>query len=150
MTPATFSFRKAGQKEVALCYDSTNMLMLCPICAGEFETDSRVCPDCQFELVPSSLNRGAAVVEEAQSGEVELVELCRPTTYPIAMLIKQMLEQNGVVVVMQGAHSLSVQPNLMFGGQLRVMVPVTQLEFARELYKAYFEADEDTDYIEER
>lgn len=70
--------------------------------------------------------------------DLEFVELCRPVIYPVAMQIRQTLEQNGVTLVMQGAHSLSVQPHLVFGGQLRVLVPKSQLEFARELYKAYF------------
>ena len=126
------------------------MLMLCPICAGEFELDHDVCPNCQFELIPSSLKAsGVAVAEAPDEQNDTFVELCRPLTYPVAMLVKQTLEQNGVTVVMQGAHSLSVQPHLVFGGQLRLMVPQSRLEFARELYSAYFESDEDVDYLEE-
>ena len=124
--------------------------MLCPICAGEFETHFGVCLTCGTELVPSTLGEEAiGMTEPGEKKEVEFVELCRPLTYPVAMLVKQTLEQNGVSVVMQGAHSLSVQPHLVFGGQLRVLVPRDQLEYARELYKAYFESDEETDYIEE-
>jgi hypothetical protein len=67
--------------------------------------------------------------------------------YPIAVLIRQTLEQNGVAVVMHGEHSLSVQPHLVFGGQLRVLVPSNQLDFAQELYRAYFEGNEEIDYI---
>ena len=126
------------------------MLMLCPICAAEFEMDASVCPACAFELAPSTINEKAVAVNDTvTTGEVQFVELCSPLTYPMAMLVKQTLEQNGVAVVMHGEHSLSVQPHLVFGGQLRVLVPADRLEFARELYKAYFESDEGTDYIEE-
>jgi hypothetical protein len=124
------------------------MLMLCPICAGEFET-SGVCPVCNCELLPSTLSEETMVMTVVEEREVDFVELCRPLTYPVAMLVKQTLEQNGVAVVMQGAHSLSVQPHLVFGGQLRVLVPRDQLEYARELYKAYFESEEGVDYIPE-
>ncbi len=65
------------------------------------------------------------------------------------MFIKQTLEQNHVVVMIQGLHSLSLMPHLAFGGQLRVLVGRHQLEYAQALYKAYFESDEGTDYIEE-
>lgn len=65
------------------------------------------------------------------------------------MLIKQMLEQNGVAVMVQGGHSLSVLPHLAFGGEMRVMVDGEQLEFAQALYRAYFESDDDIDYITE-
>ncbi|HEY7547360.1 MAG TPA: hypothetical protein VID27_20865 [Blastocatellia bacterium] len=80
---------------------------------------------------------------------VEFVELCRPRTYPVAMLIKQMLEQNGVAAIVQGGHALSVLPQLVFGGELRVLVDSEEIEYARELYRAYFESDDDTDFIEE-
>jgi hypothetical protein len=126
------------------------MLMLCPICGGEFEIDSSVCAGCGCQLVPSSLKeRGATVVEVTKREEIEFVELCRPWTHPQAMLIKETLEQNNVAVLIQGMHSLSVMPHLAFGGQLRVLVGRRQLEYARALYKAYFESDEETDYFAE-
>jgi hypothetical protein len=123
------------------------MLMLCPICAGEFEIDATECPACAFKLVPSALKEEAIRTSKTEERhEVQFVELCRPLTYPTAMLVKQILEQNDVAVMMHGEHSLSVQPHLVFGGQLRILVPDDQLEFARELYKAYFESDEEIDF----
>ncbi|HXF39714.1 MAG TPA: DUF2007 domain-containing protein [Blastocatellia bacterium] len=126
------------------------MLMLCPICAGEFEVDASVCPACEFKLVPSALREDAVASKETSERRgVQFVELCRPLMYPVAMLVKQTLEQNGVTVMIHGEHSLSVQPHLVFGGQLRILVPDDQLEFARELHKAYFESDEEIDYLGE-
>jgi len=126
------------------------MLMLRPICAGEFETHLAVCVACGTELVPSTLNEEAiGVIDTSEKKDVEFVELCRPLTYPVAMLVRQTLEQNGVSVVMKGEHSLSVQPHLVFGGQLRVLVAREQLEYARALYKAYFENEEEIDYFVE-
>ena len=126
------------------------MLMLCPICAGEFEVDASVCPTCEFKLVPSALREDAVASNETRERrDVQFVELCRPLMYPVAMLVKQTLEQNGVTVMIHGEHSLSVQPHLVFGGQLRVLVPSNQLDFAQELYRAYFEGNEEIDYIAE-
>jgi hypothetical protein len=100
--------------------------------------------------VPATLNETPTLVIDSQpSRDLEFVELCRPLTIPEAMLIKQTLEQNHVAVLIQGMHSLSVMPHLAFGGQLRVLVGSQQLEYARALYRAYFESDEDTDYIAE-
>lgn len=126
------------------------MLMLCPICAGEFETHTGLCLSCGCVLVPSTLNQEATgMAESAEKRDVEFVELCRPQTNPEAMFIKETLEQNNVAVLIQGVHSLSVMPHLAFGGQLRMLVRRDQLEYAQALYKAYFESEEGTDYIEE-
>jgi ABC-type transport system substrate-binding protein len=98
-------------------------------------------------LVPSTLSEQKT--SEAMGMKIRpttFVELCRPHAYPVAMLIKQMLEQNGVNVIVQGANAISVQPHLAFGGELRVMVDGQQLEFARQLYQAYFESDTEVDY----
>jgi hypothetical protein len=125
------------------------MLMLCPICAGEFETHGGMCLSCGCVLVPSTLKEGVGMTETVGKRDVEFVELCRPQTNPEAMFIKETLEQNNVAVLIQGVHSLSVMPHLAFGGQLRVLVDRAQLEYAQALYKAYFESEEGTDYIEE-
>lgn len=127
------------------------MLMLCPICAGEFEIQSGVCLSCGCVLVPSTLGEEPAgwTPTAAEKKDVEFVELCRPQSNPEAMFIKETLEQNNVVVMIQGMHSLSLMPHLAFGGQLRVLVGRHQLEYAQALYKAYFESDEGTDYSEE-
>jgi len=126
------------------------MLMLCPICAEEYLAHQSDCPGCGIGLIPMSIEQ-PPVPDSKQSGRgpAEFVELCRPRLHPVAMLIKQMLEQHGVSVWIQGAHSISVMPYLAFGGQLRVLVASDQLGYARELYEAYFEGDEETDYTEE-
>jgi hypothetical protein len=126
------------------------MLMLCPICAGEFEAQGGMCLSCGCALLPTTLNDGPAGIHRL-AGErgIEFVELCRPQSNPEAMFIKQTLEHNHVAVMIQGMHSLSLMPHLAFGGQLRVLVARDQLEYARALYKAYFESDEGTDYVDE-
>ena len=127
------------------------MLMLCPICAGEFETPSGVCLSCGCVLVPSTLSEEPLPITQTETPrrEVEFVELCRPQSNPEAMFIKETLEQNYVTVLIQGAHSLSLMPHLAFGGQLRVLVSRDQLEYARALYRAFFEGEEGTDYSAE-
>lgn len=128
------------------------MLMLCSICAGEFETQSGVCSSCGCVLVPSTLSEepvGLTPTSSEKKRKVEFVELCRPHTNPEAMFIKETLEQNNVAVMIQGMHSLSLMPYLAFGGQLRVLVARDQLEYAKALYKAFFESDEESSYSEE-
>ena len=101
-----------------------------------------MCPGCGCNLVPSSLEAEAS---ESEKRRIKLVELCRPPIYPVAMLIKQVLEQNGIKAIIQGGHSLSVLPHLVFGGELRIMVDSEQFEYALDIYQAYFEGDEDSD-----
>jgi hypothetical protein len=125
------------------------MLSLCSICGGEFETGAVLCAACGCRLVPSALNEEAVRWTGGQNREVDFVELCRPWTHPEAMLIKETLEQNNVAVLIQGMHSLSIMPHLAFGGQLRVLVERRQFEYATALFKAYFESDEETNYIAE-
>jgi hypothetical protein len=123
------------------------MLMLCPICAGEYQTATPHCPGCGCGLVPSTLDKTTArEIDAIAKRQVQLVELCRPRLYPVAMLIKQTLESHDVTVIIQGGHSLSVMPNFAFMGEIRVLVESDQLEYARALYSAYFESDEEIDY----
>lgn len=124
--------------------------MLCPICAGEFQLRAALCPGCGCDLVPSTLSEvTASEMAAVEPQPIDFVELCRPPILPVAMLIKQMLEQNGVTAMVQGGHSLSMMPHLVFGGELRVMVDGQRLEYARALYQAYFHSDDDSDYIVE-
>lgn len=124
--------------------------MLCPICAEEFIERVVICPGCGCSLVPSSLtghfSEGALPKPDEK---IEFVELCRPAIYPVALLIKEMLEQNGIPTFVKGGHSLSVMPQLAFGGELRVLVASNRLEYAQALYRAYFDNDEDNDFIPE-
>jgi hypothetical protein len=83
---------------------------------------------------------------DVSDSKAALVELCRPRLYPVAMLIKQVLEQNGVPVAVPGANAFSVMPHLAFSGELRVMVGSDDLDYARQLYSAYFECDDDAQY----
>jgi len=120
------------------------MLFLCPICAGEFEADLSACPGCGVKLVPGIIDKnkmGEVINIREEPREIEFEELCRPTKFEMAMLIKQTLEQNGVTVIVQGGHSMSVMPSLSFIGQLRVLVDREQIDYARELYRAYFEGE---------
>lgn len=124
------------------------MWMLCPICAGEFQPKLDLCPGCGCGLVPASLrDQAARDYAKKKRGELEFVELCRPLAYPVAMLVKQVLEQNGVAALVQGGHSLSLLPHLAFMGELRIMVDRAHLEFATALYEAYFEGDGETDFL---
>jgi len=128
----------------------TAMLMLCPICAGEFNPRDKSCPHCGCALVPSALNSDARTGVATINREPRaFAELCRPNSHPIALMIKETLEQNGVAAIVQGGYALSVQPHLAFGGELRVLVDAAQLDFARELYRSFFESDDDIDYITE-
>jgi len=123
------------------------MLMLCPICAGEYNLPTPHCPGCGCGLVPSTLDdRTAREIDAITKKQAEFVELCRPRLFPVAMLIKQTLESHDVAVIIQGGHSLSVLPNFAFMGEIRVLVESGQLEFARALYSAYFESEEGIDY----
>src|SRR5215831_4710075 len=118
------------------------MLALCPICSDEFYQAGELCPTCGCGLVPSTMENVEGNDAPHHQEPIRLAELCRPKLYPLAMLIKETLEQNGVAVVVSGANSLSVLPHLAFSGELRILVGSDQIEFARELYHAYFEGNE--------
>src|SRR3954447_16699476 len=123
------------------------MLMLCPICADEYAGSQSHCPACGIDLFPVTMNeQTAAELDAIERRPVEYVELCRPRLYPVAMLIKQLLEQHDVCVIVQGAHSLSVMPHLALLGELRVLVESERLDLAQRIYAAYFETGEDIDF----
>ena len=121
--------------------------MLCPICADEFPGSQSHCPACGFDLFPATMDeRTARELKAAENRPVEYVELCRPRFFPVAMLIKQVLEQHDIRVIVQGAHSLSVMPHLAMFGELRVLVESERLDLARHVYTAYFETGEDIEF----
>jgi len=123
------------------------MLMLCPICADEFQGSQSHCPACGFDLFPVTMDeRAAAELDAAARRPVEYVELCRPQLYPVAMLVKQVLEQHDVHAIVQGGHSLSVMPHLALLGELRVLVESERLDLARRIYAAYFETADDMEF----
>ena len=93
--------------------------------------------------------KAASHAEPSERAAITFVELCRPRLYPVAMLIKQMLQGHDVAVLVQGGHSLSVMPHLAFGGELRVMVDSRRLEFARSLHEAYFESEGEGEFAAE-
>jgi len=127
---------------------SRQVLMLCPICSGDFQSPEASCPGCGCELVPTSIDPGADLELPPESGD-ELAELCRPRLYALAMLIQQALEQNGVAAIVLGGNAFSVMPHLAFSGEMRVLVSRAQLEYAHQLYSAYFQNDGETEYDEE-
>jgi hypothetical protein len=126
------------------------MLMLCPICADEFPGSRSHCPACGFDLFPVTMDgRTAEELDAAARRPVEYVELCRPRLYPVAMLIKQVLEQHDVHAILQGGHSLSVMPHLAMFGELRLLVDSAKLDLARRVYAAYFETSDDMEFSAE-
>ena len=129
------------------------MLFLCPICTEEFNQSTQTsCPTCDCSLVAASIDKQADVFSFSSAPDrnrMEYVELCRPPNYAVGMLIKQMLEQNHVAALLKGGSSISVLPYLAFGGQLIVLVDASRIEYAKELYTAYFESEEGVDYIED-
>ena len=85
--------------------------------------------------------------EEVELEEVELVELARLSMPGEAGMIKELLENNGIDVIIQGA-SLN---NLMPGGYSETLLLVKQsdLDRAQPLYDAFFEPQEGDDLTED-
>jgi hypothetical protein len=126
------------------------MLLLCPICAEEFEVNLSRCPNCGVNLIRGSIDNASSVTTRVEKiAPVEFRELCRPRGYPFAMLIKQTLEQNGIAVIVQGGHSMSVLPSLPFLGELRVLVAAEQFDYASEVYRAYFGGEHESSEVDE-
>ena len=122
------------------------MIMLCSICSEGFDPPSDVCPVCGCALVPSNLASNSSNELPSRlslaNAKGNLVELCRPGSYPLALMVKQTLEQNGIPAFIPGGNSLSIMPHLAFGGELRVLVPEQDIDAARDVYQAYFEGSE--------
>ncbi len=100
-------------------------------------------------MVPSSLETGEAPTKERTTQQQSFIELCRPPNFAVAMLIKQMLEQNGVLAWVKGGHSLAMFPQLMFGGELKILVEASSYEYAWQLYQAYFAGGDEETFSDE-
>ena len=77
--------------------------------------------------------------------EVELIELARLTNSGDAGMIKELLENNGIDVIVQGA-SLN---NLWPGGLSEIVLLVKETDQARaqQLYDAFFEPQDGDDLV---
>ncbi len=79
--------------------------------------------------------------------EVELIELARLSSSGDAGMIKELLENNGIDVIVQGA-SLN---NLWPGGLSETLLLVKESDQARaqQLYDAFFEPQDGDDLVED-
>lgn len=81
-----------------------------------------------------------------EENEVELVELARLSSSGDAGMIKELLENNGIDVIVQGASLNDLWP----GGYAEtvLLVKESDLERAQPLYDAFFEPQEGDDLPE--
>jgi hypothetical protein len=119
----------------------------CPNCGAEYREEYTRCADCDVELVV------ALLAEEAQPGEtgpLELVPLASFLTVAEAGMIKELLEDNGILVALRGQSD----PLGVVSGAVRteLLVEAPNLERAVELYEAFYggESDEEetTDFTD--
>lgn len=61
-----------------------------------------------------------------------------------AEMARELLANNGVDAVLQGAYFGGLEPLLTQGGfsEIQLLVPENELERARQLYEAFFESDQ--------
>jgi len=108
----------------------------CPSCQCEYRPGFTRCSDCDIELVESLSEENC---EEPDHGELELVELASFPDPMEAQMIQELLEDNGIVSMLQsdfnaGAGTFTASPNAL-------LVRKADFPKARELYEQYFEGD---------
>ena len=77
----------------------------------------------------------------SEKQEIKFVTLTGFATSMEAGMVKELLENNGISVLMQGANFGGLEPLPMPGGfsEVTLQVPEGELEHARQLYDAFFE-----------
>ncbi len=73
--------------------------------------------------------------------EINFVTLTGFSTSMEAGMVKELLENNGISVILQGANFGGLEPLFMPGGysEITMRVPEAELARARQLYDAFFE-----------
>ncbi|MEW6733745.1 MAG: DUF2007 domain-containing protein [Acidobacteriota bacterium] len=108
----------------------------CPECLGEFKAGITRCEDCNRELV-ERLTPENTVHDMSATAMVVLRTFANTTE---AEMVQEVLEQNGVRVLLQG----EVASGTLFpttATAVNLLVDERDLDRARELVDAYFEAE---------
>ena len=79
----------------------------CPSCQSEYRPGFTLCKDCDVELVESLPE---AKPEEGINTAVELVELATFPDHPEAEMIRELLEENGIVTVLMSDAGAGISP----------------------------------------
>lgn len=63
-----------------------------------------------------------------------------------AEMARELLANNGIDAILQGAYFGGLEPLLLTGGfsEIRLLVPEDEFERARQLYEAFFESENQT------
>jgi hypothetical protein len=107
----------------------------CPSCHCEYRPGFTRCSDCDVDLVESLSEEK---YQEPDRGELELIEV---GTFPDplqAQMIKELLEDNGIVSLLHSDANAGASPG---GIPNTLLVRAAELPKARELFEQYFEGD---------
>jgi hypothetical protein len=80
---------------------------------------------------------------EDREREINFVTLARFAKSIEAEMARELLANNGIDAVLQGAYFGGLEPLLTPGGfsEIQLLVPEDEFEHARQLYEAFFESD---------
>ena len=83
---------------------------------------------------------------ENENSEVKFETLAYFSNSAGAGMAFEFLINNGIDAVLQGANFGSLEPLLLPGGfsEIRLMVPESEFERARQLYEAFFESERES------
>ena len=109
--------------------------MICPVCEAEYEPGITQCPDDNANLVEK-------LSSPHDSSEARFVTLHNMGSPAEAEMVNDILHQNGIrsVVKSGGADALSPLLSATWEGAM-ILVDERDADRAREVYKAFFNAD---------
>ena len=80
---------------------------------------------------------------EDREREISFVTLAHFAKSIEAEMARELLANNGIDAILQGAYFGGLQPLLMTGGfsEIQLLVPEDEFERAQQLYEAFFESE---------
>ena len=112
-------------------------MTFCPNCREEYRPGFTRCKDCDVELVESLPEE---MPEERGGAGSELVELAVFNDIPEAEMIKELLEDNGIVTMLRGeADPIGVASG---AEPSTLLVSRADLPQARRIYEEYFAGEQ--------
>ena len=113
----------------------------CPKCRAEYVEKVETCPDCQVSLVQE-------LPPKDEVDYIELVELQRVSDEVSGVMMKGILENNGIDVILRAATipwygGIASAWSTYYWG--KILVPKEELEKSRKILDEYLSSLEDTE-----
>jgi len=111
-------------------------MKVCPNCRSEYQSEIMVCPDCRISLREEEESPPTEISPEQFNQPVVLISTIQSPA--IAGMVKDILEQNGILCSLRNLHFGSRRNEYALGG-IEISVAESKAEEAKQIIEAYID-----------